>query len=159
MTTETERIYHAMNGMKKIHALIGRQANLPPGEFFVLERVQALSENQSEEVSISSLHNRDHMTLSAVSQTVAQLEKRGLVQRKMSEHDRRKTVVSITPEGKVLLETMQQQMDLSMAELMERFGKQEANQLAELMEKLAETIEQMLRERAAQGEEDSDCFD
>ncbi len=158
MFPETERTLHAFHALKHAHALFGRPAELPPGEFFVLDRVGHLRD-QTGEVNVSDLHAGVRLTMSAVSQIVAQLERKGLVTRVMSAADRRRIVVSITPEGEALLGRAHRMMDEIIGELMERMGERDAEQLVELLLKLGRVIEQMRLEKAASSEEEDTCLD
>ena len=152
MSPETERIYHAFGNMRRAKMLFTGSASLPPGEFMLLSRVEQLGV-EGRIAHVSELQTGWHITLSAVSQLIGQLERKGLVTRAVSPSDRRKVAVSLTPEGEALLKAAKNRSDEQLNALSIRFGEADTRALVTLLEKLGRVIDDMCREEGAQKEE------
>lgn len=159
MSLRSDQIYKSLNNLRKAKFFFGHMVELPPGEFFLLERVHSLSRGGEhgcpgclgegeQAVFVSDLHEKERMSLSAVSQLLSSLERKGLVERTMSRRDRRRIAVSITPEGQALLNRAKRMMDQWLSDLIARFGEDNTRELVALLEKLNSVIEQMRKERA-----------
>ena len=103
--TESELLAgRVMDGLRRIvHALhVGTRASeravgLSGAQLFVLRQLYAESGQ-----SLGDLARRTRTTQSSVSEVVARLVKRGLVAREPSTQDRRRAVLTLTPDGAAL---------------------------------------------------------
>jgi DNA-binding MarR family transcriptional regulator len=86
-------------------------------------------------VSINVLKERMLDKMCDVSRLVERLRKKGWVERKICEEDRRRVDVSITKEGLMLLEKMDRYNE-SFDDLLSNISETEARQLNELLDKL-----------------------
>ena len=89
----------------------------------------------------SSLNAHDiceklQITKPAVSQTLNNLEKKGYITRDIDPADRRKISVTVTGEGRVVMDEVRQSYDDALTELMERFGAENIRTLVALLDEL-----------------------
>lgn len=88
--------YHTV--LCKLDVALKRDHDLSSSEFEVLQVLY--SDREAEAVRMNQLSEQVHLSQSALSRLVANLEGDGLVVRVMASSDRRSVVVSITEEGR-----------------------------------------------------------
>ena len=96
---------------------------------------------------INQMSDEMHISNSAVSQMLGIMERKGYIKRETDPADRRKMIVQLTPEGKVFAEQMKGYADNAYAEMISRFGESNTEQFISLINKLADVIDDMRRER------------
>lgn len=79
--------------------------------------------------NLTQLAELSAVSLPTMSGTVRSLEKEGYVLRKRDEHDRRVTILEITPSGQAMLETIAEKVINRMAHVLEIFSQEELNQI------------------------------
>ncbi len=140
-----EALFHVLAEFRRVPMRMSALFDLPPGEFMSLKHAMAQEDMQGgcgapgaghcdrqhdgREVNVSDLHARHHASMSALSQSLASLERKGYVTRSMSGQDRRKIVVALTPEGREIVQRNNARMDQVMRRAIERFGEAEAREL------------------------------
>ncbi|MCV6823024.1 MULTISPECIES: MarR family winged helix-turn-helix transcriptional regulator [Halocynthiibacter] len=67
-------------------------------------RILAHLSQQSEPLSVREIHKMVHMDKSKISRAAARLEKRGLINKLVSETDRRLVELSLTPDGRTMID-------------------------------------------------------
>lgn len=82
------------------------QQRFPLGQAAVLQRLDA-----DGETSIGALATAEKVRPQSMAQTVGELEAQGFVSRRQDTADRRRQIITITPEGKAVLEARRSQID------------------------------------------------
>lgn len=141
-----EQLMQAMHLFKKAGMALHAGNDIRLGELFVLNGIDknALCDNRS--INVSDIHSDLHFTKPAVSQTLNALEKKGYIHREIDTSDRRKIAVTITPEGKIILEKTKNTTDQRIEEIISRFGEENTRELIRLLNLLAGISEVIKRE-------------
>ena len=84
-----------------------------------------------------------HMTMSAASKKITILEKKGFIERYVSDKDRRNVYIVLTPKGKEICEEEKAKKHAWMKEVIRRMGKRDAKQMVRLLNKMFDVMEQM----------------
>ena len=96
---------------------------------------------------IAEMSDEIHISKSAVSQMLGVMERKGHIKRETDPTDRRKVLVQLTPEGRTIAEKMIGYADNAFSEMITRFGEQNTEQFISLINKLADVIDDMRREK------------
>jgi DNA-binding MarR family transcriptional regulator len=111
-------------------SMVSEPYGLPAGSLTVLSLVSA---NQG--CSPSALADRSGLFKANVVSIVNELEERSLVRRVRSEQDRRYKAVSLTEQGRDLMEALNAEMATIEASIQEEFGLQEMAQFTEYLDR------------------------
>lgn len=122
-------------------------------EFVMLMTVESkIDENGT--TTVSQISNEMRMTNSAASKTIGVLEDNGFVQKKVNKNDKRQVYIEITEKGKKKLEMIKAEMDGFTNAVFDRFGKENADKLLELIEKMYEITSEEIKIRTNEMEEE-----
>jgi homoprotocatechuate degradation regulator HpaR len=97
---------------------------------------------EAPELDASEIAERCALLMPSVSRILQNLHKRGLVDRKTDAGDQRRSMISITPSGRALFETLSPINEARYAYITEKFGYGKLELLYELLDELVEKIEQ-----------------
>ncbi|BBF42383.1 transcriptional regulator, MarR family [Lachnospiraceae bacterium KM106-2] len=75
---------------------------------------------RNQPLMLKMLANRLQLDVSTMSKTVDHLVKRNLVERKQSDEDRRKLVLTLTKEGRLIYQKVENNMELQFQQLLEK---------------------------------------
>jgi len=141
-----DEFFHLIGNVKKIHPKTMIPTELPPGEFFMLHRIQNSIDHSApdspcgESVHVSGLNGREDLSMPAVSQLLGNLERKGYVKRQPDENDRRKVTVLLTDSGQTLLKDAHEKIERYIDVLVSRYGEKEFQELCRLASRLADTV-------------------
>jgi len=96
---------------------------------------------------IAEMSDEMHISKSAVSQMLGTMERKGYVKRETDPADRRRVIVQLMPEGRAIAEKMIGYADNAFSEMISRFGESNTEQFISLINKLADVIDDMRREK------------
>ncbi len=139
------QVFEAFHGLRKQPMHMMATFGLPLGEFMALHKIG--DHPPPAACTVSELCN-EHISMSAVSQAIASMERKGWVTRSMSKKDRRKITVALTPEGQAFVDAMHERMDEIMRRTIAQYGEPELRTLIGMMRRLAEVNELVNRELA-----------
>ncbi len=122
--------------------------NLRKGEFFVLSHIESQPFGGADRASVSEIQNRLGFSKPAISQILNGLESKGFVVRETAKPDRRKVVVILTEKGREAVRQTKTHMEELMEQAIDRFGKENSLKLIELINRLSDVIEGIMRENA-----------
>ena len=114
-------------------------------EFAVLCRVRELIDSGTS-ASVKELQRDTHVSKPAVSQILGSLERRGLIRREIDGGDRRRIAVTLTPEGEAARKRAVERHEEVFAELISRFGEDNARAFNDLLDRFIEVVERYRRE-------------
>ncbi len=112
---------------------------LGAGDFDMLATLRRSGEPY--ELTPTELMDRTMVTSGAVSKRLDRLEAAGLVERRVSEGDRRSRIVALTAAGRELMDRAVPEHLANEARLLEALSERERAQLAGLLGKLSESLE------------------
>ena len=120
---------------------------LPRGTYMMLFDIQRIQSHGDERgVKVSDLAARGGVSVPAVSQTLRSLEQKGLVERTLSQEDRRVVYVRLTAEGERMLDQATERFSGRLDELLRRLGSEDTEQLLRILGRLDAIIQDMRRE-------------
>jgi MarR family 2-MHQ and catechol resistance regulon transcriptional repressor len=93
---------------------------------------------------VNVIGEKVQLTSGSITTAVDRLEKKGLVQRQLSEHDRRLRLVHLTPAGRTLIEGAFSAHEAALHRAMSGLTTEEQQQLMALLKKLGQEAQQLL---------------
>ena len=138
-----DELIAVMHRFKKVGKNFHPDMGLNMGEFFILERIARNESCTGNDISDAETHHHPHFTKPAVSQMLNSLEKKGFVFREIDKNDRRRIVVTLTSEGRKMLEKAKAYFDERMTNTIEKFGEDNTRQLISLINLLTDSIEDL----------------
>ena len=115
---------------------------MKPLEIGVLLYLEGQRQAGEDQVSPSALSGHMGLHQSAVSGTVAGLEKAGYLRRRHSQKDRRTVELSLTPEGAAQAKLLQERSRRDIEGLVEFLGPEDCGQLVRLLERVCDYYRQ-----------------
>jgi DNA-binding MarR family transcriptional regulator len=106
-----------------------------PSEIRVLFIIKR-SEEYTHQIKVSEISKYLHVTSPTVTQLLKGLELRGLIERKVDATDRRSVGITLTEKGEQLTQKARENVLASFTDLVEYLGKEESQQLAELLSRV-----------------------
>lgn len=147
---ELQGLIHYIGRLRAASARGVRAAlsDAPKCRFGMLERLQFAIECDGKDgaIYVSDLARVAQKPLPAVSRALRLLEQDGMAERQTDPHDRRKTLVRITPAGRQALQDCERELEAYFTRVMARI---EPEQLARMMELRNVLIEALEAETAA----------
>ncbi|MEZ5560594.1 MAG: homoprotocatechuate degradation operon regulator HpaR [Pseudomonadales bacterium] len=113
-----------------------REHGMSPQQWRVIRAL-----NDEDGLDITELAERCFLLLPSLSRIIQNLEKRGLVRRAQSHSDNRRSVISLTADGRALFRKIAPKSVERYNYITERFGYGKLELLYELLEELVEKIE------------------
>ncbi|SMC96513.1 MarR family transcriptional regulator [Rhizobium sp. RU36D] len=145
--------------MTRMRLLIGRRfigrlairkmgAGLELSHIDVIGIIRRLSQKQ--EVTIGAIAEQMHIDPSRGSRVVADLVRRGVLQRQASQEDARRTIVTLTPDGYRLLAQMEEVKMEAVASILADWPEQDMADFARLYERFVASFEERYRQFEAE---------
>lgn len=117
-----------------------REHDLSPQQWRVLRALYDSRAEGDPEVEMTSLAEQCYLLMPSLSRIVQNLEKRGLICRRLSKTDLRRSMISIHKHGMKLVEAMAPQSEARYAHITRVFGYGKLELLYELLEELTEKL-------------------
>ncbi|MFZ1386740.1 MAG: homoprotocatechuate degradation operon regulator HpaR [Thiolinea sp.] len=95
----------------------------------------------TEGLEMSALSERCFLLMPSLSRIVQNLEARELIKRRTSEQDQRRSIISLTPEGRQLVELMAPESEARYEHITRVFGYGKLELLYELLDELVDKLE------------------
>lgn len=148
-------ITHIARSMTRMRLLIGRRfigrlavrkmgAGLELSHIDVIGIIRRLGKTQ--EVTVGAIAEQMHIDPSRGSRVVADLVRRGVLQRQASQEDARRTIVTLTPEGFRLLEQMEEVKMEAVASILADWPEQDMAEFARLYDRFVASFEARYRQ-------------
>ena len=124
-----------------------KHGNLASVEFFILLGISVRLENKKDELTLSEIIKTTGMTMSAASKKISILEKKGLLERKASDKDKRKICIKLTEKGHEICQNEKTQKYKWMENVIERMGEEDTRKMLDLINKMFDIMEEMEQEK------------
>ena len=112
---------------------------LPKSEFFLLSiLLREKKENDVDGIYPSEISLKSRLSRPAITQTLNSLEKKGYIIRVLEENDRRKFKVSITEDGKKIVDDAFEDRFLQLMEIANKLGEEKLKQLLDILKEIVE---------------------
>ena len=105
----------------------------------------SLKENGS---TASKVSKELGMSLTRITAVFNSLEEKKLIKKNIDENDKRKTIISITKEGKRVIEEKQEEAITNMVTILEKLSEEEVNQYLNIVRKIQRIITEMQEEKS-----------
>ena len=138
-----EQFMAAMLRMKKAAACFTPTDNLQFSEIVIMYKASTGCGLEGGGFSASEIQRVIHITKPAVSQSLNNLEKKGFIVRSIDRTDRRKIIVTLTPEGEAELQDAMQCQNAAMEKVYTQFGEENIRQLVLLVNRLMDILEEL----------------
>jgi DNA-binding MarR family transcriptional regulator len=148
MKTLHEELIRAAMRFKKQEIPFPPELNIRKSEFFVLSQIEGGRHCDRDHASVSEIQNRLDFSMPAISQILSALESKGLVMRETDKADRRKVMVNLTPKGTETLASAKAHIHDLMDECICRLGEENTLKLIELINRLSDVTDEIMRESA-----------
>ncbi|MCL2171675.1 MAG: transcriptional regulator [Defluviitaleaceae bacterium] len=112
-----------------------------------MKSVENNSPDSEDNVFLVDLQDKLHISKAAISQIAGSLEEKGLLLRETMKSNRRKLMITLTPEGKEALSRAQQEFDLLMGLLVSRLGDHDAREAVRIFNLFADIVKEVQDER------------
>jgi homoprotocatechuate degradation regulator HpaR len=113
-----------------------RAHNLSPQQWRVLRMLAEVMEKDASQIA-----DRCSILMPSLSRILANLEGRGLIARKTSEEDQRRSLISITAKGRRLVEEIAPVSEERYDEIARRFGEKNLHDLHDMLGRLIECLD------------------
>ena len=104
--------------------------------------------------TVSQISEAMKMTNAAASKTIGFLEDNGYIEKKVNKEDKRQVHIELTQKGKEKFLYIKHEMDDFTQAVFDKFGKENADKLLELMEKMYEITSKEIKKRTQKREND-----
>lgn len=143
MSCLKEPLFKALGHFKKMHTMLAAGSEMPLGEIYMLKKIANLEAEKDtiKEVYVSDLHDKTQMSLPAVSQILTILENKQMIERCVSQKDRRKVRVSITEAGRQVVSCFKKKTDELLDDAINQFGIENTEEFIRLLEGFSQVIE------------------
>jgi DNA-binding MarR family transcriptional regulator len=128
---QSERLSISMDNIRKLMQRHQPIMSIPKSEFMVLKFI-----NDETDIKVSDISTKLNISNAAVSQVIASLEAKNLVERKMSSLDRRIIFVSLTKEGITAINDAKVIMNKFMSSVVKNLGEHDSEELIRIITKL-----------------------
>ncbi|MBP2001897.1 DNA-binding MarR family transcriptional regulator [Paenibacillus shirakamiensis] len=133
-----QRLFRAFDRVRKANWRRGAEASHRPSEMKLLFYVKRGLSFNALGMTISEISSGLEVTSPTVTQLINSLETQGLVERRMDQDDRRVVRVTLTDEGHASIAKAREALFGRFDDLIEHLGTQRSEQLADLLEEVAE---------------------
>lgn len=114
-----------------------REHDLSPQQWRVLRAL-----NEVDELEMTELAEQCFLLMPSLSRIVQNLTKRGLVRRRVSEKDQRRSLIQLTDSGRAMVTIMAQESERRYQHITEVFGYGKLELLYELLDELVEKLDE-----------------
>jgi len=142
-----EQLIRSMFRFKKVGMAFRPRIDISMGEIALMKGLDDRSSNPGKKNFVSSVQKSLNITKPAISQMYNTLEKKGYITREIDTNDRRKIIVTLTPEGQEILKGMMGAADSLLNEVITRLGEEDTKQLIELFNRFVDVTESLRNER------------
>ena len=104
--------------------------------------------------TVSQISDKMKMTNAAASKTIGDLEDNGYIEKKVNKEDKRQVHIELTKKGKEKFKYIKHELDDFTQAVFDKFGKENADKLLELMEKMYEITSEEIKKRLQKREND-----
>ncbi len=118
---------------------IKRDINLT--EMVLMKSIADNALNSARNITLRDVRWYLSVSKAAVSQTLASLEKKGYIHREPDKVERRRLIVTLTPEGREVLATHEKLFDARFDKIMNALGEYEVKQLIRIVGRLMDIVD------------------
>jgi DNA-binding MarR family transcriptional regulator len=136
-----QRLMVSFIRLKRLHRLLHASEPIRPHEFSLLHAIRHFSCQTGESPRLGDLSDRLNVTPPTVTQQVNELERRGLVERRRSDADRRSVRVSLSLEGEALLARHREAVLAQFSAVCDRLGPERSETLVSLLDEVVGYLE------------------
>jgi DNA-binding MarR family transcriptional regulator len=134
---------------KMIHKEFSRESlnnKINMTELIIMKEIVNNTTMSNENVEISDLKKYLSLSKGAISQSLSSLEKKGYINRKENENNRRSIIVTLTDNGRKIMKDHYSQFTDKIEKIVERLGEDNVKQLIKIVNKMTEISNEINQE-------------
>jgi homoprotocatechuate degradation regulator HpaR len=112
-----------------------RRHNLTEQQWRVMRAILA-----EDDIEATTLAERCYILMPSLTRILQNLESRTLIERRSAPHDQRRTLISITPSGRQLIDTIAPQSEQAYHQIEESFGLDKLEELYGLLREMTDSL-------------------
>lgn len=133
--------------LKKLRADFPGHSDIRMNELWALGKIDHATCASGTGISNTEIQEELQITKSAVSQMLDSLVEKGYVERTLDANDRRRMCVTITPNGKAILEKMGAHANFFAEEVSAKMGEEKVQQMFDLLNEFIDTFLEVQNEQ------------
>jgi len=145
-----EELSYAVFRFKKSSVSFSSEFDVRIGEFYIMKNILESSFDPNKNTFMPEIQDSLRVTKPAVSQMLNSLENKGYIKREINPNDRRKINITVTNEGKEVVNSMQEQVDRAIAKRIGLFGEENTRLFIDLINRFADISEEVNNENSSQ---------
>lgn len=138
-----EQLARALFRFKKVGVDFPQELDISMGDLFLMNRLKTNTCESDNHATVADLQKKLFVSKPAVSQMYKSLEKKGYIQRETDKNDRRKVIVTMTPKGHEVLQSVKEYFDDRLSQIIEQFGEENTAALIDLFQRFADIAENL----------------
>lgn len=147
------KFYEMLQRIKKaavrLHIMSESMDGVPRPGIMALRRIKK-AQSLGEKIKISDLSMFMNVSKPAITFMITDLEKRGLVERIYDKQDRRRIFLSLTEKGEEFVEKSEEEANNFFAQVFEKLGEHDSDELIRIFEKLGDILENICDEKKSE---------
>jgi len=141
-------LFRIRNIISNFHTNLGKdfvERNISINELIIMRSIQNNAIGSDSNIRISDIQNQFNVSKAAVSKMLGVLEKKGCICRDIDKANRRNLIITLTPEGKDILNELEQSVDVLVEKIMLHMGKEQSEQFVESLNGFASATEDITK--------------
>jgi len=140
-----EQAVHAIQRLRRANLLLYFK-NLDLTELILMKSLVANNPNSERNTYMSDLKKELCVSKGAISQIVSHMEQKGYLVREIDKSNRRKLIVTLTPEGRKVMAQADSEFNRILDVFLARLGEQDSLEVVRLFNRVSETAEELTQE-------------
>ncbi len=138
-----KELFHLLHRVHRCRIKFQKQGNMANVEYFILMAIAVMMQKRPEGVTMKELVDISRTTMSAASKKIRIMEEKGLIERKISETDRRNSYITLSEKGKAICEKERKRKLDWILKVISRMGEDDMEQLIILSNRMFDIMEML----------------
>lgn len=140
--TIKEQLLEAVQRLRK-PILLSYYAELDLTTLSLMKSIEDNNSDSDHNIYMFDLQNELRISRGAISQIASNLEKKGYLIREIDKNNRRKQIVTLTPEGREAMRQAESEFDEVLQAFLTRLGEHDSHEMVRLFNRFADIAEEM----------------
>ncbi|HUN09024.1 MAG TPA: MarR family winged helix-turn-helix transcriptional regulator [Aggregatilineales bacterium] len=146
-STIKDQLLDAVQRLRK-PILLSYYAGLDLTTLSLMKAIEDNSPNSDHNIYMFDLQNELRISRGAISQIASNLEKKGYLVRETDKNNRRKQIVTLTPEGREAMRQSDAEFDEMLTAFLTQLGEHDAHEMVRLFNRFADIAQEMNQKEA-----------
>ena len=113
-------------------------------ELTLMKTIKNNIADSDKNTGVSDIQKHLYITKAAVSKMLGVLEKKGYINREVNKHNRRTLIITLTPEGRDVLKSLDNDINDTLIKIIRRLGKTDIERLIKSINRLADAASSLI---------------